>query len=94
MELDKTGYVIKKKKSYLCMENDNLLFLDLANYLSRGISYAQFRASFADGESKGFWPYDYVTEISQLDEPLPHLPPHRPCMVQSIEKLFCAWNNI
>ncbi len=41
------------------MENDNLRFLDLANYLSQGTSYAQFRASFADSASKGFWPYHY-----------------------------------
>ncbi len=59
----------------MCIENNNLRFLDLANYLSRGTSYAQFLASFADGENKGFWPYDYVTDISQLDEPLPPIGP-------------------
>ncbi len=37
------------------MENDKLRFLDLANYLARGTSYAQFLASFAVGENKGFW---------------------------------------
>ncbi len=62
MERDKTGYVIKKIDSYLCIENGNVRFLDLANYLSRGSSYAQFLASFADGENNGFWPYDYVTD--------------------------------
>ncbi len=57
------------------MENEKLHFLDLANYLSRATSYAQFLASFAVGENKGFWPYDYITNIDQLNEPLPPIGP-------------------
>ncbi len=30
-----------------------------------------FLLFFAVCENKGFWPYDYVTSIDQLDEPLP-----------------------
>ncbi len=45
------------------MENEKLRFLDLANYLSCGASYTQFLASFAVGENKGFWQYDYVTSM-------------------------------
>ncbi len=45
------------------MENDKLRFLDLANYLACGTIYAQFLASFAVGENKGFWLYNYVTNI-------------------------------
>ncbi len=75
MDLDKIGYVIKTINTYLCMENEKLRFLDLANYLSRATSYAQFLASFAVGEHKGLWLYDYITNIDQLNEPLPPIGP-------------------
>ncbi len=53
------------------MENDKLRFLNLANYLARGTCYTQFLASFVVCENEGFCPYDYITSIDQLEEPLP-----------------------
>ncbi len=76
MDLDKSGYVIKKINTYLLMENEKLHFLDLANYLSLGTCYAQFLGSFAMGESKEFWPYDKITNMEWLDESLPRLVLH------------------
>ncbi len=75
MDLEQSGYVIKKINTYLYMANEKLRFLDLANYFSCGASYAQFLASFSLGESKGVWPHDYLTNMEQLDEPLPPIGP-------------------
>ncbi len=73
MDFDKTGFVIKiintylcKENiinTYLCMENEKLCFQDLANYLSIGTSYAQFLASVAVRENKGFCQYYYIINI-------------------------------
>ncbi len=73
--MDKQGYVIKKINSYLCLENNKLRFLDLSQYLSRGISYSQFLKCFQVKESKFFWPYEWITDISKLDEGLPPIGP-------------------
>ena len=73
----KTGneYVIKRNNNYQCIANDKLKFLDMVNYLPPGTSYAGFLKTFNQVDNKAFFPYEYLSDLSVLQETcLP--PPH------------------
>ena len=68
VQKDKENFIIKKNNSYICISNGTFKFLDITQYLSPGTSYANFLRSFDVEERKGFFPYEYVTCKSKLQE--------------------------
>ena len=61
-------YVIKKGETYPSIANEKFIFLDLLNYLAPGYSYAHFLKAFNVQEAKLFFPYEYITSVSVLNE--------------------------
>ena len=70
---DSDGLTIKKNNSYTCISNSTFKFLDISNYLAAGTSYSAFLKAYGVEESKGHFPYQYLTDPSKLDET--ELPP-------------------
>lgn len=68
------GITIKKNNSYTCIANDQFKFLDISNYLAAGTSYSGFLKAYDVTESKGFFPYEYLTNADKLLET--KFPPH------------------
>mgnify|MGYP006375582401 FL=1 len=67
-------FIVKRNNSFMCISTKTLKFLDIVNYLAPGFSYAKYLAAYDVDESKGFFPYEYMTSLSQLKET--SLPPH------------------
>ena len=62
------NFVIKKNNNYTCIATEKLKFLDMMNYLPPGTSYEKFLHTFDIQEKKSFFPYEYFTDISVLEE--------------------------
>ncbi len=73
VDLDAT-YVVKKQNSFVCIATPHLKFLDISNYLAPGFSYDKYLKAYKCQVTKGFFPYEWVTDLDKLDEP--QLPPH------------------
>jgi G:T-mismatch repair DNA endonuclease (very short patch repair protein) len=84
MEKCKNKFVVKRNNSYSCISNGDMKILDVTNFLSPGISYAQFLKAFDVVERKGFFPYEYFTDVSKLKEK--HLPPLGPAWWSSLKR--------
>ena len=46
-------FAVKRNNQYVCQANDTFKFLNIATYLSPGVSYAQFLKAFDVVEQKG-----------------------------------------
>ncbi len=68
------SFVIKKGNSYQCIQTESLKFLDILNYLAPGYSYRQFVAAYGTEMAKGFFPYEWMTDLQKLQ--VTQLPPH------------------
>ena len=75
-------FIIKKNNNYTCLANSALKFLDMCNYLPPGTSYDSFLVSFNVPVRKSFFPYEYLTNASKLDET--RLPPPE-CFYSSLK---------
>ncbi len=64
---------IKKHHTYLALKSGKLKFLDVSNFLAAGTSYSAFLKAYQCQGEKGFFPYEYVESIRQLEES--QLPP-------------------
>lgn len=58
----------------MCLKTDNLNFLDITNYLAPGFNYEQFLKAYEVDETKGFLPYEWITDLEKLDHQ--ELPEH------------------
>jgi G:T-mismatch repair DNA endonuclease (very short patch repair protein) len=67
-------FVVKKGSRLQCVQTEKFRFLDMMNYVTPGTSYAKYLQTFGAGCAKGFFPYDYVTDLDKLNET--SLPPH------------------
>ena len=66
---------IKCNHAYVALRTSRLKFVDISNFLAAGTSYAAFlKAHQCQGE-KGFFPYEHVRSLAQLEEP--RLPPRQ-----------------
>ena len=64
---DKTRFVIKRQKIFMCFTTKKLKFLDVTNYLAPGFSYDKYLKAY-DGElQKGHFPYEYMDGIGKLE---------------------------
>lgn len=68
------GFVVKKSNAYACIMTEKLKFLDISHFLAPGTSYAGFLKAYRVEESKGFFPYEWLDDVSKLDHT--QLPPH------------------
>ena len=66
---------IKRNHAYLALRTSRLKFVDISNFLAAGISYAAFLKAYQCQGEKGFFPYEHVRSLSQLEEP--RLPPRQ-----------------
>ena len=65
---------IKRNQTYMSLQTERLRFLDICNFLAAGSSYAGFLKAYGCEESKGFFPYEWIS-VEKLDHP--SLPPHQ-----------------
>ena len=70
LNLDKSGhnFVIKRNNNYNCIANEKLKLLDMSNYLPPGTSYDKFLETFNIEQRKSYFPYEYLSDISVLEE--------------------------
>ena len=67
-------FVVKRNNNYMAIITEKLRFLDILNFLAPGLSYSKYLSAFKVTEEKGFFPYEYLTNLQQLSET--QLPPH------------------
>ena len=60
-------FVIKNRNEYKCVATEQLRFLDILQYLAPGYSYATYLKAYDIQETKGFFPYEFVTDLSKLE---------------------------
>ena len=68
-------FVIKRDSRLQCVQTDKFKFLDMLNYLTPGTSYDRYLKAYGISTQKGFFPYEYVSDLEQLKET--SLPPHQ-----------------
>ena len=64
---------IKRHHAYLALQTGALKFVDISNFVAAGTSYAAFLKAYQCQGEKGFFPYEHVRSLGQLEEP--RLPP-------------------
>ena len=64
---DKIEFVIRRSNYYLCIKTPNLKFLDIKNYLAPGFSYRKFLKAYGCDDSKFFFPYEWLDNLSKLE---------------------------
>ena len=67
-------FTIKRNQSYLSLKSSKLTFLDISNFLAAGSSYAGFLRAYGCEDEKGFFPYEWMNSLENLEEA--QLPPH------------------
>ena len=72
--MGKIVFVLKKANSFLCLKTTKLRFLDIRNFLAPGFSYRKFLIAYNCGDSKFYFPYEFIDSIEKLNFPKP--PPH------------------
>ena len=64
---------IKKDNGFMQVATEQLVFLDVSNFISAGTSYSKWLKSWEVEENKGVWPYEKFTSLEFLDQTF--LPP-------------------
>ena len=64
---DDIGFVVKRQNSMVCVETRSLRFLDVCNFIAPGFSYRKYLAAFDCAEEKGFFPYEWMDDVSKLE---------------------------
>ena len=62
--------VIKRHHAYLALRTGLLKFVDISNFVAAGTSHAAFLKAYQCQGEKGFFPYEHVRSLAQLEEPL------------------------
>jgi len=58
---------IKRCNQYIAVYTNNLVFLDMFNYLAPGYSYANYLKAFLKDTRKGYFPYEWMDNVRKLD---------------------------
>lgn len=66
------AFVIKKNDA--CVATEQLKFLETSQYLTAGLCYACFLKAYKVKEQKGYFPYEWFSDVTKLEET--SLPPH------------------
>lgn len=64
---------IKKGNTFMAIMMEDVLMLDISNYLAAGTSYDKWIKAFQIPQTKGIWPYEWFQDTQQLNQD--HLPP-------------------
>ena len=67
-------HIIKKNNSFISLCTEKLNFLDISSYIGRDCNLQKYLTTFKAKQSKGFFPYEYITSIDKLKET--KFPPH------------------
>ena len=65
-DIEGIRYVIKKNTAFTCIATEKLKFLDICNYLAPGFNYAKYLKAYEVAETKGFFPYEWMTSPEKL----------------------------
>ena len=57
---------IKRCNQYIAVYTQNLVFLDMFNYLAPGYSYANYLKAFLKDTRKGYFPYEWMDSVRKL----------------------------
>ena len=68
------NHMIKKGNNFVSLSTNRLVFLDISNYVGRNCNLSLYLKTFKASQSKGFFPYEYITDILKLQEK--KFPPH------------------
>ena len=68
---DKIEFVIRRS---IIIKTPNFKFLDIKNYLAPGFSYRKFLKAYGCDDSKFFFPYEWLDNLSKLETT--QVPPH------------------
>ena len=74
IETQPIKFTVKRNSNHMCLKTDFLKFLDISNYLALGFSYDQFLKAYECEKTKGFFPYEWLHCLDDLEEI--SLPPH------------------
>ena len=66
VDQDSLKFVIKKGTRYMAIVTEELRFLDITYYIAPSFSYAQFLEAYGANATKGYFPYEWFTELSKL----------------------------
>ena len=67
-------HIIKRNSSYMSLSNNHYKMIDVCNFLPANTTYQSFVRAYATEGEKLFFPYEYLTDFSKLDDPLPPYP--------------------
>ena len=65
---DKTRFVIKRQKTFMCFATKKLKFLDITSYLAPGYSYDKYLKAYGCNLQKGHFPYEYMDDLHKLED--------------------------
>ena len=71
---DPISFIVKKNSCHMAIKTEQLIFLDIVNYLAPGFSYNAFLKAYHCSQTKGFFPYEWLDSLEKLDHTT--LPPH------------------
>ena len=74
IETQPVKFTVKRNSNHMCLKTNFLKFLDITNYLAPGFSYDQFLKAYECEQTKGFFPYEWIDSLDNLEET--SLPPH------------------
>ena len=59
-------FVVKKNNAFMCLKTSHLKFVDIRNYIAPGFDYATYLKAYQCSVSKGFFPYEWMTNPDKL----------------------------
>ena len=69
--MGKINFVIKKANNYLCIKTEKLRFWDIRHFLGPGFSYRKFLIAYGSVQTKFYFPYQCMTDLTKLQSGLP-----------------------
>ena len=74
MKTDTIKFVVKKSNSFMCLQTEQLKFVDIQNYWAPGFGYATYLKAYKCSMEKGFFPYEWMDDLHKLNSQV--LPDH------------------
>ena len=56
----------RRLKNYLCIKTTKLRFLDIRHFVAPGFSYRKFLIAYDSVQTKFYFPYQFVTDLTKL----------------------------
>ena len=65
---DENACAIKRNNDFIAITTSDFVFLDITNFIAPGFSLANYLKAYKVTDPKGFFPYEYVTDLAKLTE--------------------------